>query len=269
VPIIWNADPVLFSLGPVQIRWYGLMFLIGFVVGLRGMRWVCKKEGYNPEKMESLFTYVFLGTLIGARLGHCFFYEPAYFLTHPLEIFMVWKGGLASHGGVTGVIIALLIFVRNNKEFNFLWILDRVCMFTAITGGLIRIGNLMNSEIIGKPTGSDFGFIFAHIDNVVRHPTQIYESLCYFTLAFSLLMLYRKMKYKPPQGLIFGISLIAVFTTRFVIEFFKENQESFESSMAINMGQLLSIPFILVGIGLIVYALKFNSANPGKKAKQA
>jgi phosphatidylglycerol:prolipoprotein diacylglycerol transferase len=256
VPVIWNVSPVLLELGPLKLRYYGLMFLVAFILGLRGMRWVCKKEGIDPERMETLLSYVFVGTLVGARLGHCLFYDPAYYFSHPLEIFAIWHGGLASHGGVTGVILAVALYVYKNRDLSFLWVADRVAIFTAFAGGFIRIGNLMNSEIIGKPTGSNFGFIFTHIDQVPRHPTQIYESATYFLLGLGLLWLYRKYQHKPPAGLLIGIALTVVFAARFVLEFFKENQETFENALPINMGQILSIPFAALGIYLIISALR-------------
>lgn len=270
MPIIWNVSPVLVNIGPLQLRYYGLMFLIAFLLGLRGMRWICIKEGVNPEKMETLLTYVFIGTLVGARLGHCLFYDPGYYLSNPLEIFKIWHGGLASHGGVTGVILAVLLYSYKNRDIPFLWLADRVAIFTAFSGGFIRIGNLMNSEIIGKPTGSNFGFVFTRVDQVVRHPTQIYESLTYFTLAFVLLYLYRRFKHKPPTGLLLGIALAVVFLARFLLEFLKENQEAFEKSMVLNMGQLLSIPFFILGIYLAVTSFKkskevVNTKPQGKK----
>lgn len=272
MPVIWDVSPVLFELGPLKLRYYGLMFLVAFIFGLRGMRWVCKKEGVDPERMETLLSYVFVGTLVGARLGHCLFYDPAYYFSNPLEIFAIWHGGLASHGGVTGVILAVALYVYKNRDIKFLWLADRVAIFTAFSGGFIRIGNLMNSEIIGKPTGSNYGFIFTHIDQVPRHPTQIYESTTYFLLALGLLWMYRSFKHKPPQGLLLGVSLIVVFAARFILEFFKENQEAFEKSLPINMGQILSIPFCALGIFLVIQSLKktqvVQSGGKVKKAKK-
>jgi prolipoprotein diacylglyceryl transferase len=253
-------------MGPLKLRWYGLMFLTAFLLGLRGMRWVCKKEGVDPDKMETLLGYVFVGTLVGARLGHCLFYDPGFYFSHPLEIFAIWHGGLASHGGVTGVILAVLFFARKNRDLNFLWVADRVSIFMGFAGGFIRIGNLMNSEIIGKPTGSNFGFVFTHIDQIPRHPAQLYESICYFLMGLGLFFMYRRYKHKPPPGLLLGVSLVVVFSVRFALEFLKENQESFENSMPLNMGQLLSIPFFILGVYLVVRSLK---VKPLKKVKSA
>ena len=256
----WNIDPVLLEIGPIQIRWYGLLFLSGFLIGYQGMQWIFKKEGYSESKLDPLLYYLLGGTVLGARLGHCFLYEPEYFLSHPLEIPMVWHGGLASHGGIVGIIIALWVFTYRNKEFKFMWIADRISIFTAITGGFIRLGNLMNSEILGKPVS--WGIVFQRVDTIPRHPAQVYESVSYFLLGILLFQLYRKYKHKPPSGLLFGISMVSVFTIRFVIEFFKENQEPFERGMALNMGQLLSIPMVLGGIVFVYLALARKKAIP-------
>lgn len=245
--IHWDVSPTLVHLGPLQLRWYGLMFLAGFLIGYKVMKTMCQWEGKPTEKVDSLLTHVFLGTLIGARLGHCLFYEPKFYLSHPLEIFKIWQGGLASHGGGLGVIFAVWLFSRKNPEFSWTWVFDRVALLTVLTGGFIRIGNLMNSEIIGRPTDVPWAFVFERVDKLPRHPTQIYESLCYFTIALLGWLTYRKYKSKLPPLRLFGLVLALIFLSRFVIEFFKENQESFESAMILNMGQLLSIPFFLVG----------------------
>jgi phosphatidylglycerol:prolipoprotein diacylglycerol transferase len=254
--IHWNVSPTLVHLGPLQLRWYGLMFLAGFLIGYQGMRKICQWEGKPLEKLDSLLTHIFLGTLIGARLGHCLFYEPAHYLANPIEIFKIWEGGLASHGGGLGVLLAIWLFSRKNPEFPLLWIFDRVAIFTVLTGAFIRIGNLMNSEIIGRPAEVPWSFVFERIDQMPRHPTQIYESLCYFAIALTGWLVYRKYKAALPAGRIFGLTVLLIFIARFSIEFFKENQESFESSMIVNMGQLLSIPFILVGLYFFVRSFR-------------
>lgn len=264
--ISWNVSPILFSLGPLQLRWYGLMFLVGFLLGYQCMRKICIWENKPVEKLDSLLTHIFLGTLIGARLGHCLFYEPGYYLTHPLDILKIWEGGLASHGGGLGVIIAIWLFSRKNKDFSLMWILDRVMIFTVLTGAFIRLGNLMNSEIIGRPTDVPWSFVFERIDKLPRHPTQIYESFCYFVIALLGWLTYRKYKAKLPSGRVFGLCMALIFVARFTIEFFKENQEGFEASMPINMGQILSIPFFLVGVYLYLRSFQ-KTGNPQKKAK--
>lgn len=254
--IEWNVSPTLIHIGPLQLRWYGLMFLAGFLIGFQAMRKICQWENKPTEKLDSLLTHIFLGTLIGARLGHCLFYEPAHYLANPIQIFKIWEGGLASHGGSLGVLIAIGLFSRKNREFPLWWIFDRVVIFTVLTGAFIRIGNLMNSEIIGRPTDIPWSFIFERIDKTPRHPAQIYESLCYFAIALIGWLVYKPLKAKLPAGRVFGLSVALVFSARFFIEFFKENQEAFESSMPLNMGQLLSIPFIVAG--LFVFARSFK-----------
>lgn len=245
--ITWNVSPTIVHVGPLQLRWYGLMFLAGFLIGFQGMKKICTWEKKPLEKLDSLLTYLFMGTLFGARLGHCLFYEPSYYFAHPLDILKIWEGGLASHGGGIGVLIAILLFSRKNPEFPLFWILDRVAIFTVLTGSFIRIGNLMNSEIVGRPTDLPWAFVFTKIDSLPRHPTQIYESLCYFVIASLGWRTYLKYKARLPAGRIFGLTMALIFVARFGIEFLKENQEAFEASLPLNMGQLLSIPFVLVG----------------------
>ena len=182
--INWNVSPEILVLGPIQIRWYGLMFLTGFSLGYRYMFKVCQREGFATEKLDSLLVHMVLGTLIGARLAHCLFYDPQYYLANPIRILYVWEGGLASHGGGLGVMGALYLFSRNNPEFGLMWLFDRMALPTVLTGGFIRLGNLMNSEIYGLPTKSDWGVIFERIDKLPRHPTMLYESFCYFLIFF-------------------------------------------------------------------------------------
>lgn len=256
--IHWNVDPIIFSLGPLHVRWYGLMFVIGFAISHRIFQWMCEQEKKSTEALDELLTYIILGTTIGARLGHCLFYEPLYFLQHPLEIFAIWQGGLASHGGGLGVIFAIWLFSRKHKEFALFWIIDRVAPLVALTGCLIRMGNLFNSEIIGLPTAVPWSFIFEKVDQLPRHPTQIYESLSYLLIAVIGITVYKKMKSQPPQGLLFGLTISLIFIFRMLWELLKENQEAFEAGMILNMGQLLSIPFILAGFFFIFRALRQN-----------
>jgi prolipoprotein diacylglyceryl transferase len=251
-------------MGPLQLRWYGLMFLIGFLLGYQGMRKICTWEKKPLEKLDSLLTHIFLGTLIGARLGHCLFYEPGYYLSHPIDIFKIWEGGLASHGGGLGVLFAIWLFSRKNTEFPLMWVFDRVAIFVVLTGGFIRIGNLMNSEIIGRPTDVSWAFVFERVDKLPRHPTQIYESLCYFLIASLGWLTYKKYKAKLASGRVFGMTIALIFTARFIIEFFKENQEPFEAGLPVNMGQILSLPFILTGA--YFYARSFRKTPGDAKA---
>ncbi len=260
----WNVSPEIFALGPLRLRWYGLMFLAGFSIGFQLMKKVCRWEGKSPEKLESLLMHLVLGTTIGARLGHCLFYDPVYYLSHPVEILKIYEGGLASHGGGLGVIVALFIFHRKNPEFSIWWLLDRIAIFTVMTGAFIRIGNLMNSEILGKPTDGTWGVIFSRVDLVPRHPAMVYESLCYALIFGVTYKLYRRLKGSAPNGLLFGTVVGAIMTCRFFIEFFKEVQEPFEREWPINMGQILSLPFIAVSLYLVFRALKEKTAKAAR-----
>lgn len=265
--IHWNISPEIFSLGFLHLRWYGVMFVIGFSLGFYFMTKICTWEKKPIEKLDSLLMHLVLGTTIGARLGHCLFYEFDYFIRHPLEIFAIWQGGLASHGGGTGVIIALILFSRKNPEFSLWWLLDRIAVFTVMTGAFIRLGNLMNSEILGRPTDGTWGVIFDRVDQIPRHPAMVYESLWYALVFLISYRLYLRFKEKTPQGLLFGFVIAAIMLGRFFIEFVKENQSAFEKDMVINMGQILSIPFILAGIFLVIRAARAPQALSPKKTR--
>jgi prolipoprotein diacylglyceryl transferase len=252
--INWNVDPEIFRIGSFAIRWYGLLFAASFVFGYWIMLKIFKKENIPVSVLDSLTTYMVIGTVVGARLGHCLFYEPAYYLSHPLEILEVWQGGLASHGAAVGIILTILIFGKV-KKLPFLWVIDRVVITVALSGLFIRTGNLMNSEIFGHVTSLPWGFIFLRaghpLDLAPRHPTQLYEGLSYLVIFLIIWWYYYKKNGKPAQGMIFGMFLIMVFGMRFLIEFAKEPQEGFEQSMILNMGQLLSIPLILAGVWFV------------------
>lgn len=250
--IYWDVNPDIVTIGPFTIRWYGLLFALGFIVGYQIMTLIFKKENKKIDDLNDLLWYMILGTVIGARLGHCFFYNPSYYLSHPIEILQVWKGGLASHGAAIGILIALYLFVKKNKQYSYLWLFDRIVIPTALGGSFIRLGNLFNSEIIGKPTNASWGFIFVAVDNVPRYPAQLYESIAYLLIFIFLFTYYLRSKANFKNGLLFGLFLILVFSFRFLIEFIKENQTYFEQDMPLNMGQILSIPFILAGIYLIL-----------------
>lgn len=247
--IIWSAKPEIFSVFGREIRWYGLLFATGFFIAYTIMSWVFRKEKLSVELLDKLTLYIFIGLITGLRLGHCFFYHPSYYLSNPLEIFMIWKGGLASHGGAIGLFIAGYLFVRKYK-ISYIWIVSRISMVVPLTGGFVRIGNLMNSEIIGKPTDLPWAFIFTRVDQVPRHPSQIYEALSYWALFIFLHLYYRNglKKGKINDYKLFGIFITILFIMRFLIEFVKHIQVGFEQSMLFNMGQLLSIPFILLGL---------------------
>lgn len=252
--ITWDISPVIFSLGSLQIRWYGLFFAMAFYLGYLILeKQVFKREGLPIGLLDQLATFVVIGTVIGARLGHVFFYEPASYLKDPLSILKIWEGGLASHGAAVGILLALWLFVRKSGK-SYLWTLDRVVIVVALGGFFIRMGNLMNSEIYGHFTSLPWGFIFVRDgESDPRHPTQIYEALSYLLLFFGLLAYYRKKFKTMTEGTIFGVFLIILFGVRFLIEFVKEPQVTFEQTMALNMGQLLSIPFILAGVFLLFY----------------
>lgn len=251
----WNADPVLISLGPIAIRYYSLMFIIGFITMGYYTKKVFKADGYKPELVDSLTNHIIVGMLIGSRLAHCFFYDPGYYLNHPLEILMIWKGGLASHGGYLGVVIAVSLFLKKSPKMSALWLFDNIVGPCVLVGGLIRIGNFMNSEIIGKASDAPWAIIFKKIDLVPRHPSQLYEAIGYFTLALICMYLARKVK-SLHRGAVVSIGVIAIFVFRFLIEFTKDNQSSLSESLPINMGQILSLVFVLAGIVLYIKTKK-------------
>jgi phosphatidylglycerol---prolipoprotein diacylglyceryl transferase len=262
--ITWNADPEIFSIGSFALRWYGLLFASGFYVGYLIMRKFFKIEKIPQKLLDTLAIYMILGSLLGARLGHCLFYEPDYYLANPWEIIKPWSGrlgenakigiqGLASHGGGIGVLIALYLFSRKAKS-SYIWILDRIAIVTALAGSFIRLGNLMNSEIVGLPTDLPWAFVFTRLqDGVPRHPSQLYEAISYLIIFIFLYRLYVKNQGKFRNGLTTGWFLVTVFFMRFLIEFLKKDQVDFESTMALNMGQILSIPFVLLGITILIW----------------
>ncbi|MBM6674684.1 prolipoprotein diacylglyceryl transferase [Marseilla massiliensis] len=259
--ILWNPDLVAFSIGSFSFRWYSLCWLLGLLAAYLIVKRLYKEQKIKPELFDPLFIYCFVGILIGSRLGHCLFYEPGYFLSswrHVVEMFLPihfmadgsWKftgyEGLASHGGTIGLIIALWLYVRHTKV-NLWRVLDNVAIATPTTACLIRLGNLMNSEIIGKVTDVPWAFIFERVDMYPRHPGQLYEAIAYAVFFFIGWYMYRKRPERVGTGFFFGLCITLIFTARFFIEFTKDIQESFEADMLLNMGQLLSIPFVIVG----------------------
>jgi len=254
--IPWDVNPEIFRIGNFAVRWYGLLFASGFVIGYYIMKKIFANEGYGDATLDRLTVYVAIGTIVGARLGHCFFYEPAYYLANPVEILKVWHGGLASHGAAIGILLALWFFVRKEKK-PYIWAIDRVVIVVALAGALIRLGNLMNSEIYGVETTLPWGFVFLRNgETAPKHPTQIYESLAYLITFGVLMWLYWKNLGKQKPGLLFGIFLVLVFGFRFFVEFVKEDQVAFEAGMKLNMGQWLSIPLVLGGIAILVWAYR-------------
>lgn len=254
--IPWNVNPEIFRIGDFAVRWYGLLFASGFVFGYYLMRRIFRNEGLTDATLDRLTVYVAVATIVGARLGHCLFYEPEYYLARPLEILKVWHGGLASHGAAIAIPIALWLFARKERK-PFIWALDRVVVVVALAGALIRLGNLMNSEIYGVETNLPWGFVFLRNgENAPKHPTQIYEALAYLTVFGILMRIYWKNLGKQKPGLLFGLFLILVFGFRFFVEYVKEDQVAFEAGMKLNMGQWLSIPFVLIGIAILVWAYR-------------
>lgn len=270
--IYWNTDPTIYWItDSFPLKYYGLLFAIGILLGYSIVKRIFIKENVSVEILDNLLIYIIVGTILGARLGHCLFYEPEYFFQHPIEILLPIKKiggiykfvgfqGLASHGGTIGVFIAVLLFYRKNKV-NLLWLLDRIAIAVPVTAAFIRLGNFMNSEIYGKPTSGNWGIVFQKDDLIPRHPTQLYEAFAYLLIFLVALFLYQSDQIKKRDGFMFGIFLILLFSARFIIEFFKENQETFENQMPINMGQILSIPFVLAGILLILWRLKKQPQN--------
>ena len=260
--ILWNPDLEIFRIGNFAIRWYSTCWLIGLALAYFIVKWLYKDQKVKDAYFDPLFIYCFLGILIGARLGHCLFYQPEYFLsswTHVVEMFLPihqmadgsWKftgyEGLASHGGTIGLMVALYLYYRKTG-MNLWHVLDDIAIATPITACFIRLGNLMNSEIIGTPTNVPWAFIFERVDMTPRHPGQLYEAIASFFFFFVILHFYKRTSKKVGTGFYFGLCLTLIFTFRFFIEYTKDIQVDFESGMIFNMGQLLSIPFIILGI---------------------
>lgn len=256
--IVWDVPRHLIQFGNFELRWYSLLFAAAFYVGYSIMNKIFKIEKVEQKELDSLLIYMIIGTVAGARLGHCLFYDFDYYMQHPLEILMVWKGGLASHGAAIGILLSLYIFTKKAGSKSYLWIVDRVVITVALAAFFIRIGNLMNSEIVGEPTAVPWAFIFKEIDDQPRHPTQIYEALAYLGIFTLLYKIYLSHKEKLKGGKLFGLFLIGIFTVRFFVEFLKENQSEFESEMILNMGQLLSIPLIITGVYFYARSLKIK-----------
>ena len=264
--IVWNPSEVIFHLGSLGIRWYSMCWLVGLFLGYLLMSRLYKEQRIPEEKFDPLFIYIFVSVLTGARLGHCLFYQPDYFLStwdHFVEMLIPfrhlpdgsWKfvgyEGLSSHGGIIGMIIAIFIYSRRNKLSVWI-VLDNMGICSGITATFIRLGNLMNSEIIGRVTDVPWAFIFVRVDQYPRHPGQLYEAMSYALFFFVIYTLYRRHREKVGTGFFFGLCLTLVFISRFFIEFVKDIQVDFEAGMAFNMGQLLSIPFLIIGIACMV-----------------
>ena len=281
--INWDISPEIFNLGGISIRYYGLLFAVAFILGYKVEEKMFKSEGLPMAWLDKLWLYVAIATIVGARLGHCIFYDWAYYSQHPLEMILPVRFSpefkftgyqrLASHGAAIGIIAGLWYYSRKVSKKSIFWILDRAVIPIALAGFFIRTGNLMNSEIVGLPTNMPWGFRFMNSDlpnpELPRHPAQLYEAICYLFSFFVLMYLYWRTNVKKKMGFIFGAFLILIFSARFIIEFVKEVQEPWEAGMALNMGQILSIPFILVGIFMLWYSKKWpdEGEKKGKKGK--
>lgn len=256
--IIWDVNPEIFSIGTFSIRWYGLLFASGFLIGQRIMTHIFRKEGLKEALLDSLLLTMVIATVVGARFGHFLFYEPEVLMNNPLQVITPPFAGLASHGAAIGILLGLYIYARN-KKMSFLWVCDRIVIVVALAGCFIRLGNLMNSEIVGKVTDVPWAFVFTRnfeFTQYPRHPAQLYEALACLVLCILLFWMWNKRKSQTPQGSLIGIFLIWVFGLRFVFEFFKENQVAFENELTYNMGQILSIPAVLMGVLFLVYGLR-------------
>lgn len=249
--IHWDASPEIFRLGPVALRWYGLLFALGFLLGLYMVRRMFLEEGAPEEWLDKCFMYMILGAILGARLGHVFFYDWDYYSHHLSEIPMVWKGGLASHGGAIGILISMWLFSRSVSKKPVLWILDKVAVPTALAGFFIRMGNLMNSEILGKAAPDlSWAFVFERVDDIPRHPVQLYEALAYLLIFVFMYFVYWRTAARHTLGRMFGWFMVLVFGARFLLEPFKAKLGGLEDSLSVGLstGQLLSIPLVLVGL---------------------
>ncbi len=266
--VVWDVSPEIFKIGEFELRWYGLSWALAFGLGMLFFSNFIKRENLPPKTIDRIIWFGALSTIIGARLGHCLFYDPADYLSNPIEILKIWEGGLASHGAALGLLLGLWLFSRKTK-LPYVWGLDRIMVPVTIGGAAVRLGNLMNSEIYGKPTGKDWGFEFVRDNQWLQnspeglpvHPTQLYEAACYVITFLILMWLYygRNEGCKRP-GVMFGVGLIGVFLTRFLIEYVKNPQVDFEKGMTLMMGQWLSIPFVLLGIFMIVWAYRKKPA---------
>ncbi|MGD8778701.1 MAG: prolipoprotein diacylglyceryl transferase [Ignavibacteria bacterium] len=264
--IHWNPDPEIINIFGFSLRYYGILFVGGLILCIYILGRIFKREKIPSKNLEKLSIYGMIGILAGARLGHCLFYEPSYYLSHPLEMILpitfppdggikfIGYQGLASHGGVLGLLIALYFYSRKTKH-SMIDTIDLIAVVAGLSFGFIRLGNFMNSEIIGIPTTKPWGVIFERVDNVPRHPAQLYEAISYFIILTIMMILYKKMRDRLKNGFFFGLASVLFFTARIIIEFVKENQVGFEDKMTFNMGQLLSLPYLVVGIGFMIYGL--------------
>ena len=269
--ITWDVSPEIFSIGPLTLRWYGLLFASGFLIGYYIVKQMFIAEKEPEEWLESIFIAMVVGTVIGARLGHVFFYEWGYYSQNLIEIPMVWKGGLASHGGALGVLVGLWYFSKYISKRPLLWVLDRVVVPSALVGAFIRLGNLMNSEIYGTPSDAPWAFLFVQnslIKDTPVHPVQLYEALSYLAIFILLMWMYWRTDAKKKQGYIFGVFFVLLWTARFVMEFFKSSQGGLEESLGVfSTGQWLSIPFFFIGVYFMLTAKEVEQTTVAERSK--
>ncbi len=244
---VWDVDPAIFHLGSLQLRYYGIFFVGSFFMALYVVKKIFIREKKPPQLLDNLVIYALIGTVIGARLMHCFAYEPSFYLAHPMEIVKVWKGGLASHGGLLGVLVAFYIFSKRYK-LDFMWLISRMAIVGPIVAASVRIGNFFNSEILGVKSSVPWAVIFSRVDLIPRHPVQLYEATAYILLFAILWFIYSRLKPKDATLIIPGLFLSLMFAARFILEYFKTKQEAYNLPIDLTTGQLLSIPFVIFGL---------------------
>lgn len=257
----WDLDPVLFHVGPVTVRWYGMLFGLGFLASFWLVRWMYRREGRNPDDVETLLMWTIVLTIVGARLVHCLAYQPEKYLADPLSILKVWEGGLASHGGMLGIVTALWLHGRKHADQPFVWLLDRVAIASALAGAFVRVGNFANSEILGTPSDVPWAIVFVRRDALPRHPAQLYEATAYLVVFGLLLALYRRFGGRTPRGLLVGAFLVLAFGARIAIETVKRRQADFGGDLTLSMGQWLSVLPVVVGAWLVWRALRAGAAE--------
>jgi prolipoprotein diacylglyceryl transferase len=258
-------SPTISELGPIRPRWYGILFASSFLVGFWLTRRMFIHAGRDPLEVDQLLTYVLIATIVGARLGHVIFYDPGYYIRHLSEVIAIWQGGLASHGAAIGIIIAMYLFAKKMQDMSFLWLADRVVVVVAIAGAFIRTGNFINSEIVGEPTQMTWGVIFARLDMIPRHPTMLYEALLCILVFGILWKVYYSYDKNPPEGSLFSLFLVLLFSGRFLLEFTKIDQAAFASEWLFNMGQWLSIPLVGIGIWLMIKKVNWEQSSVAKQ----
>lgn len=272
--IHWNINPEIINIMGFSLRYYGVLFASGIMLCVFVLKWIFKNENISLNKLDTLTIYGVIGIFVGARLGHCLFYDPSYYFNHPLEMLLPIQQtdtgeykftgyqGLASHGGAVGLIAALILYSKKTQE-SIIDTIDLIGVVAPLGACFIRLGNLMNSEMIGIPTNVPWAFIFEHEDNLPRHPAQLYEAISYLAIFLVIFYLYKTNRNKLQNGFFFGMSISLIFIARFFIEFVKMRQVQFEEQMLFDMGQLLSIPFILVGLGFMIYGLMKTKKDKG------